>query len=229
MVLIIVKINDLQEGIICIYKINYPNGKIYIGKTINLKRRMYEHNNINKAKQPCDKAIVKYGKVTEIEILEMIEDPTMLDEREVYYIKTYNSTDRRVGYNLTDGGQSGTRRGLTKEQVLDIRTRWRNGESLKSIRDLYKDIISSDTINRVIDWKSYCDIGIELKCDRVMTREEKISENAKSRSVLSNEDKEFIINLYKNGMSKMDIYRKHFADKCSWQTVMRVCQTVDKE
>lgn len=36
----IVKISDLQPNMMVVYKINYKNGKIYIGSTIDLKRRM---------------------------------------------------------------------------------------------------------------------------------------------------------------------------------------------
>ena len=50
-------VKDLPTNLMCIYKLNYPNGKIYIGLSRDLKRRMYEHNNFNKAKMPCDLAI----------------------------------------------------------------------------------------------------------------------------------------------------------------------------
>ena len=53
----IVKITDLPSGVKGIYKINYPNGKCYIGLSTDIKRRMWEHNNLKKAKTPCDFAI----------------------------------------------------------------------------------------------------------------------------------------------------------------------------
>lgn len=97
-------LNDIPNNYACIYKLNYPNGKIYIGQTCNLKRRMYEHNNINKARGPCDYAIHKYGQIQEVEILEEIYDLKLLDEREKYWISFYNSNNRDIGYNLTPGG-----------------------------------------------------------------------------------------------------------------------------
>ena len=55
------KVDELEQNICCIYKINYPNGKIYIGSTTDLKRRMQEHNrNTHKKLPPCDAAIKKY-------------------------------------------------------------------------------------------------------------------------------------------------------------------------
>lgn len=81
-----IKIKELKNGVSGIYKLNFPNGKIYIGLSNDIKRRMYEHNNTNRLKNhyntPCDLAIQKYGRFEEIEILEYVEDPSLLSERE---------------------------------------------------------------------------------------------------------------------------------------------------
>ena len=68
----IIKVKDLQNNMMGIYKIVFPNSKIYIGLSTDIKRRMYEHNNPHSNKTPCDLAINKYGKIEEIEILELI-------------------------------------------------------------------------------------------------------------------------------------------------------------
>jgi group I intron endonuclease len=65
-----IKLKDLPNGVCGIYKINFPNGKIYIGQSVDIKRRIMEHNTPSAAKTPCDKAINKYGKIVEIELLE---------------------------------------------------------------------------------------------------------------------------------------------------------------
>ena len=82
----LIDIRKEGEGLICIYKLNFPNGKSYIGQTINLKRRMSEHNYKSNPKQVVDKAIQKHGRIFEVEILEIIEDTSLLNEREQYYI-----------------------------------------------------------------------------------------------------------------------------------------------
>lgn len=46
----------------CVYKItNNINGKIYIGQTNNLKRRLQEHKHDKRMNHPIHNAIVKYG------------------------------------------------------------------------------------------------------------------------------------------------------------------------
>jgi hypothetical protein len=86
-----------------IYKTtNLVNGKIYIGKDTKndptyLGSGMLLH-----------KAIQKYGLDFFIkEILEECNDQILLAEQEKYWIAKFNATDRKVGYNITDGGFGG--------------------------------------------------------------------------------------------------------------------------
>lgn len=90
------QVNELPFGLIGIYKITFPNNKIYIGLSNDIKRRMYEHNNFSRAKSPCDLAIKKYGKITTIEILESYKtiDRKILEERESYWIESYHSNEK---------------------------------------------------------------------------------------------------------------------------------------
>jgi group I intron endonuclease len=86
-----------------IYKTtNLVNGKIYIGKDTKndstyLGSGMLLH-----------KAIQKYGlDFFNKEILEECNDQILLAEQEKYWIAKFNATDRKVGYNITDGGFGG--------------------------------------------------------------------------------------------------------------------------
>jgi predicted GIY-YIG superfamily endonuclease len=64
------KINDIKNQIVCgIYKIDFPNGKSYIGQSVNIYKRIQEHN--QKHRQLVDKAIDKYGKIKDFVLLEM--------------------------------------------------------------------------------------------------------------------------------------------------------------
>jgi group I intron endonuclease len=87
-----------------IYKTtNLINGKIYIGK--------YEgkYNYYIGSGKIIKRAIEKYGKENfKRETLEdNIEDHKLLCEREIYWINFYNSTDPKIGYNISHGGMGG--------------------------------------------------------------------------------------------------------------------------
>lgn len=100
-----------------IYKIqNNINGKIYIGKSINIKHRWSEHkrdslvddekweNNYRGVQTPIHKAIRKYGVENfTFEVVEICEKE-QLNEREIYWIKQLNLTNKNIGYNVTLGG-----------------------------------------------------------------------------------------------------------------------------
>lgn len=92
-----------------IYKIeNKINGKIYIGQSVNIKKRWKHHkydlDNNKHANKHLQSAWFKYGKnnfsfsiICECKISE-------LDEKEMYYINKNKSYDENYGYNLTIGG-----------------------------------------------------------------------------------------------------------------------------
>lgn len=108
-----------------IYKINFPNGKSYIGLSNNIARRLKEHNNeakIGTNKYPVHQAITKYGPAIlfyNVQILEYIMplDRMQLIEREKYWISYYNTyLDKDKGYNLTPGGD-GSAAGIYNHQA----------------------------------------------------------------------------------------------------------------
>lgn len=128
-----------------IYKItNLINGKIYIGQTIQtIKERWYRH--ISNAKSLSSqernmvikRAIRKYGKENfTIELIEECEDKN-LDEREIYYIKYYDSYIN--GYNSTLGGKQNCTKFNSKVQkdLNIIKELYLEGFSLKEIAKEY--------------------------------------------------------------------------------------------
>jgi len=89
-----------------IYKaINRINGKVYIGKTINgLERRISAHLR-KKNGSYFSSALRKYGiQNFEFAIIDTAESNDVLLEKEIYWIKQFNSMTPN-GYNLTQGGQ----------------------------------------------------------------------------------------------------------------------------
>lgn len=93
-----------------IYKWTSPNGKSYIGQSINLERRKQDfiNNELYTTNNECsltviDKARKKYPDFEQwyYEILEYCE-PNELNDREQFYINLYDTF--KNGYNQTSGG-----------------------------------------------------------------------------------------------------------------------------
>ena len=92
-----------------IYKYtNSVNGKVYIGQTHKTMEERAQTNGRNY--RECRRfyaAIQKYSWSSFIpEILETVKTIDEANEREIYYINLYNSTDSRYGYNLAYGGNN---------------------------------------------------------------------------------------------------------------------------
>ena len=88
-----------------IYKITSPSNKVYIGQTINtLKARIKHHKQNSSNCTLLKRAINKYGDEMVYEILETVQNES-LDEREIHWIKYYNSLAPN-GYNCSTGGNS---------------------------------------------------------------------------------------------------------------------------
>ena len=86
-----------------IYKtINIINNFIYIGQDKNNNPNYYGSGLI------LNNAIKKYGKENfKKEILEYCNSKEQLNQKEIYWINFYNSTNRNIGYNITMGGSGG--------------------------------------------------------------------------------------------------------------------------
>ena len=103
-----------------IYKItNDINDKVYIGKTeFSLKKRFKEHCNAmresRRERRPLYSAMKKYG--TEHFHIELIEETDNPEEREMYWIKQYDSFGN--GYNATLGGDS--KKYLDYDKIVEL-------------------------------------------------------------------------------------------------------------
>jgi group I intron endonuclease len=99
-----------------IYKItNQINKKIYIGKQVRKSNKYMGSGKLLKL------AFEKYGigNFTK-EIIEYCENKKILSEREKFWIKKYNSTNRNIGYNITEGGEgNNTNRHFLGKKLTD--------------------------------------------------------------------------------------------------------------
>lgn len=87
-----------------IYKTtNKVDGKIYIGQK---KSNMFLKNAYHGSGLYLLRAVEKYGKENfETHLIEWCETKEKLDERERYWIKTLNTRDPNIGYNIAEGGE----------------------------------------------------------------------------------------------------------------------------
>lgn len=128
-----------------IYRIYHKEtSKSYIGQTTNYKKRIYTHFNESKNCTCLHNAIKKHGKDKFIsEILESDIPSHLLNNKEQFYIKTFN-TKSPNGYNLTEGGDGVAGYKPTKEQ------RQKRSESIRGINNHnYKKTRTQETKDKI--------------------------------------------------------------------------------
>ncbi len=109
---------------------NKINGKVYIGKSHHTPEKRFKihcQNAFSKKRKGkrnvyFHKAITKYGSdAFEIFLLEKCETNEKAGEKEIFYIKKFNSKNHNIGYNLTDGGEGVVGRKKSKEEIERLR------------------------------------------------------------------------------------------------------------
>ena len=147
----------------------------------------YDYKNPNNSQYDCKlyQALRKYGLENfNIEILELCS-VDLLDEKEIIYIEKYDTF--KNGYNMTEGGQFWSpkifseeterkraqtreknqslksekhpRARLSNDEVLEIRYRYKNGESIEAIHQDYKNLYPNQAVfRRIILGQSYKDV-----------------------------------------------------------------------
>jgi len=158
-----------------IYKItNNVNQKIYIGQTSrNIDIRWKEHCRHLKNNMPICKAINKYGK--ENFIIENIEEccDNLLDEREQYWIKYYDSFNKEKGYNATIGGQKTGFEMTSKMQEVNFL--WKEGFGQKEITEKTK--LNVETVHNYL-------IKLGITSKDIRERQKEILKKKKGKPVI---------------------------------------------
>jgi len=115
-----------------IYKIISPSGKIYVGKTYNLRKRISSHKCSAKADKNImlHNSIRKYGwDAHNLEVIEEVDD-SIMDEREIFWIaelKTY-CYDNCNGLNMTKGGDGQRSTWMHKTDLREKQSKRYSGE-----------------------------------------------------------------------------------------------------
>jgi group I intron endonuclease len=173
--------------------INKINGKIYIGKTKNIKERWATHKRHAKydtyKKYPIHLAINKYG-ISNF-VIEIIDESKLEKEayeKEIFWIKYCLSMNKKYGYNISEGGggcsgkqseeiiknkigEKAPNVKLKEYQVKEIFEKFNSGKY--SALDLAKEynVKSTTTIRRILKKQSWkhtiytCDNYYEISKD----------------------------------------------------------------
>lgn len=230
----IVDVSSLGKGVSCVYKITYPNNKVYIGYSKDLRRRMWEHNNMNKNKTFNDTAIVEFGKVKKVELLYLSDDIDDLEKHEAFWIEKYDSTNIENGYNVSSYGGACGKKGensskskLTNDDVVLIRERKMSGEKKKNVYDDYSNKISLGGFEHIWWGTSYDYVLPEIiNHFEKYTKSEKISlantgiENGRAK--LTEDDVLNIREMYDNKLTVKEINNMY--SYISYSQINRICK-----
>lgn len=228
-----------------IYKYqNKLNGKVYIGQSIDIERRQYNHKSsaynekANDYNSQFHQAIRKYGLENfDFEIIAELtpEEYTRqaLNQLEIFFIKYYDSF--KNGYNATEGGDDvfgnnihpGEKNGrakLNEEDVRYIRECYNAHIPFREVYAEFQDKITKRGLQKVWWFNTWKNIYPEYH-----TEENKYwhSHQAKAnpteiasknqRSFTEEEIKQMRLD-YDNGMTPKQVWKKYAPDK-AWSTV----------
>lgn len=124
-----------------IYKITSPTGRVYIGQSIDIKKRIrgYRYPEHVKGQRKLYNSLKKHGyKKHKFEIV-MQCDIEKLDEMETFYIDVYNTFNTKHGLNCNHGGQG--------HHIQSEETKRRRTESQKGRK------VSKETRKRISEAK----------------------------------------------------------------------------
>ena len=141
-----------------IYKItNIVNGKCYIGRTSDFYRRSHQyiydfHNQRSRQiNEYMLRSMIKHGieKFT-FSVIEVC-DQDVMEERELFWMRYFNSTSRDFGYNLrTDECGAMIVHDLTRKKISErLKLEWSSG-----VRDGHSDKVKASWDNRDREFQS---------------------------------------------------------------------------
>lgn len=212
-----------------IYKYtNLINNKVYIGLSNDIQRRKWEHQSLaNRGDQAAiHKAIKKYGIDNfSFEILETFETENreLMDAREQYWIQYYDSYHN--GYNNTIGGELHQGRAkLTKQDVIDIRTRYKNLERCMVVYEDYKDRINRTGFNKIWKGETWKNIMPEIYTQERINFHKNHTGNFgdyNGRAKLTEQDVINIRTRAKNNEPLLQIY-EDYKDKVKYKSIYNI-------
>jgi len=223
----------MKVGSIYIIK-NTVNNNVYIGQTtMTVRERFMVHLKPSVEKRNVNRhlynAIKKHGKDNfYVETLEDNINIDEIDQKEIYYIKYYNSYEG--GYNSTCGGDGRIINKLNHEDdVLSLEKEGKTSSELAIIFGVHKATIlrtlhklgfyyngnvTKEILQKLInEGYSNSDMAIKLSVDKMTISRLRGKYNLKAYNKKVNLRDDFDLNLFKfdyeNGMKRVDLCLKH--------------------
>ena len=124
-----------------IYKTtNLLNGKLYIGQKHSTK---FIPSYLGSGRE-IRNAVKLYGKKNfKVELIEEILDIDQMDDREIYWIQFYHSTDRAIGYNISSGGN------VNRTFKGEHNPMWGKHHTEAAIQKIKQRVFSKETLQRM--------------------------------------------------------------------------------
>lgn len=213
-----------------IYKAEFPNGKVYIGKSKDFDSRKIKHSYSTRYyNTKLTNAINKYGfDSIKWEIIFETEDINIINQKEIEFISKYDSI--KNGYNTSTGGDGGDtisnnprRLDIIKQQLTS------KGYDSDSYYIEISDIISKSIIEDYLNNK----LSLKVLSRKYSISRQRITRFLKSNNIdidqdrikitnsikLSEDEIESVINKYKNGKTIKDISSE---ENQTIQTISRI-------
>lgn len=189
-----------------IYKTtNLINGKIYVGQDSKNNPKYLGSGVI------FLKAIKKYGKENFIkETIEYVNSFDELNDKEIYWIDKYNSTNKEIGYNITSGGNNAV---IPKEILLKRSEKVKKEGTYKGKNNsnFKYDILKDDLYEKYILKNLKIDeIANFYGCHKTV-----ISKNLKKYNIVKPLSNKYCFN-------KQDLYKYYMIDNLSYSSISKI-------
>lgn len=219
-----------------IYKwTNLINGKVYIGKSIDIAKRLreYRYEVKQQSKRPIIQALIKYGfenfKFEIIENCDFLTNEQIL-QREQYWMNFYDSQNLQKGYNLLNAvespaerlsiGSTNVKARLNEEKVLTIREAIYNMRiSPAEVYKMYHNEISYPAFEKAYRGATWTNVDTSMIRNRI----KEVPRRNQSKAKLTKEDVRNI--RYRHEVLGEDISTiyESYLGICSRNTIKRVC------
>jgi group I intron endonuclease len=137
-----------------IYKITNPKNKIYIGQSGDIHNRFLDYKQLNCKNQiKLYNSFLKYGVDKHRFDIVCICDKCDLNTYEKYYISLYQTTNKKTGLNLKEGGSHGSWSDEVKEKIGNYHRGKVMSEESKLKMSIAKRNMSPETKKKMSDAK----------------------------------------------------------------------------